>query len=90
MVNHRYSFRGGLNTNNLVIKERDISADIYLWSTIYSTKKAVEDSVMLRYHLWSMRMKANKPPTIFFNNMIVILNSNNSGRSFNNKIVAFS
>ena len=79
MVHHMYSFSGGFNTNILAIKETDISADMYPRSRIYSTKKAVEEAVMLIYHLWCMIMKANKPLTIFVDNISAVLNANNPG-----------
>jgi hypothetical protein len=53
-------------------------------------KRAVEKTVMLRYHLRAMGIKAAKTSTVWVDNMAVILNSNNPGRTLNKKHVALT
>ena len=48
-------------------------------------KNAVEEAVMLRYHLWYMGVKVTKQSPIFVDNMRVVLNAKNPGSSPNNK-----
>ena len=45
---------------------------------------------MLRYHIQSMGARVRNLSPNFFDNMSVVLNENNPGRSFNKKTVAFS
>ena len=53
-------------------------------------KKAVEEYVMLRYHLRSMGVKVTKPTYIYEDNMGVILNATNPGSTLNKKHVALA
>ena len=53
-------------------------------------KKAVEESVTIRYHLRSMGVKVTKPTTIYVDNMSVVLNASNPGSTLNKKTVALS
>jgi hypothetical protein len=53
-------------------------------------KKAVEESVTLRYYLRSMGIKVSKPTPIFVDNMGVVLNASNPGSTLNKKSVALS
>ena len=45
---------------------------------------------MLRYHLRYMGVKVKNPSPIFFDNMIMVLISNNPGISLNKKTVELS
>ena len=51
-------------------------------------KNIVDEAVMLRLHPWSMGVKFGKSSPRFVDNMSVVLNSNNPGRSLNKKTVA--
>ena len=51
-------------------------------------KKAVEEAIMLRYHLRYMVIKVRNPSPIFVDNMSVVLNANNPWSSLNNKPLA--
>ena len=53
-------------------------------------KKAVEKSIMLRYHLRSMGVKVNNNTKIWVDNMAVILNATNPGSTLNKKHVALA
>lgn len=53
-------------------------------------KKAVEESVMIRYHLRSMGVKITKPTPIYVDNMGVVLNANDPASALNKKHVALS
>ena len=53
-------------------------------------KSAVEEAVMLRYHLRSMGIRVSKPTPIFVDNMSVVLNATNPGSTLNKKTVALS
>ena len=53
-------------------------------------KRAVEDSINIRYNLRSMGVKVTKPTRILVDNMAVILKSTNPGSTLNKKMVAFS
>ena len=53
-------------------------------------KKAVEEAVMLRYYLRSMGIKVEDPTPIYVDNMSVVLNSTNPGRTLNKKNVALA
>ena len=43
---------------------------------------------MLRYQIWSIRVKVTNPSPIFFDNISVVLNENNPGIPLNNKTVS--
>ena len=53
-------------------------------------KKAVEEVVILIYHLWYMGVKVSNPSPIFGNKISVVLNENSPGVSLNNKTVVLS
>ena len=53
-------------------------------------KKAVEETVSLRYHLRAMGVQVTKPTAIWVDNMGVILNASNPGSTLNKKTVALS
>ena len=50
-------------------------------------KKAVEESVSLRYYMRSMGMKVTKPVNIYVDNMGVVINSSNPESSLNKKTI---
>ena len=49
---------------------------------------AAEEAFMLRYQIWSIRVKVTNPSPIFFDNISVVLNENNPGIPLNNKTVS--
>jgi hypothetical protein len=51
-------------------------------------KKAVEQTITIRYYLRSMGVKVSKPTPIFVDNMSVVLNASNPGSTLNKKSVA--
>ena len=53
-------------------------------------KKAVEETVMLRYHLRSMGIKVDKPTPIYVDNMSVVLNATNPGSTLNKKTIVLA
>jgi hypothetical protein len=53
-------------------------------------KKAVEESVTLRYHLRSMGIQVSKPAPIWVNNIGVVLNASNPGSTLNKKHIALA
>ena len=58
------------------------------WIRIYRIKKAIEEAVMLIYHLRSIGVKIKNPSSIFVDNMSMLLNSYNPGSSLHEKVVA--
>eukprot|EP00957_Ditylum_brightwellii_P014264 1073904-Ditylum_brightwellii.AAC.1 len=50
-------------------------------------KRAVEESVLLRYHLRALEVKVSKDTTIFVDNMSVVLNATNPGSTLKKKTV---
>jgi len=53
-------------------------------------KKAVEQTITIRYYLRSMGVQVTKPTPIFVDNMSVVLNASNPGSTLNKKSVALS
>ena len=53
-------------------------------------KKAVEETITLRYYLPSMGVKVTIPTSIYVDNMGVVLNAFNPGSTLNKKCVALS
>jgi hypothetical protein len=53
-------------------------------------KKAVEQTITIRYYLRYMGVQVSKPAPISVDNMSVVLNASNPGRTLNKKSVALS
>jgi hypothetical protein len=53
-------------------------------------KKAVEDVVMLRYHLRSMGVKISKATPVYVDNLGVVLNASNPASTLNKKHIALA
>jgi hypothetical protein len=53
-------------------------------------KKAVEDAVMMRYHLRSMGVKVTKATPVYVDNLGVVLNASNPASTLNKKHIALA
>src|SRR5688572_23300946 len=72
------------------LEEANLYTDLNIWCRIYCLKKAMEESVTIRYHLCSMGVQITKLSLIWIDSMGIVLNASNPGSTLNKKLIALA